>query len=85
MLALIEPLARGFDQRSFQCQTCDFAETLVVNFRLAASAPALAPPDPPSARAGVLATGPEAGGTAQGVRAVVGNLGPSNAKRQANG
>ena len=33
MLALIEPLSGGFDQRSFECKACDYEETIVVKFR----------------------------------------------------
>ena len=32
LLRLIEPLAAGFDQRSFECKACDYADRLVVSF-----------------------------------------------------
>ena len=85
MLALIEPLARGFDHRSFQCKACDFAETVVVNFRLEVSAPALAPPGSPSARVGVLAARQERAQPADSTRALIRNLFAFGPKRQARG
>ncbi len=31
-LVLIEPLAQGFDQRSFECSACHYSDKILVSF-----------------------------------------------------